>query len=317
MRVPAKALGVKAVLAGLATYLPGYDYARGTGGTDSARYCYSVWLRHLILANEAVGTGVPAVVAELGPGDSIGIGLAALLCGAEKYYALDVVPYTDLRSNLRIFDELVGLLERREPLPGDSEFPLLYPKLRSYEFPAQLLDVQHLRRALQPQRVAQIRSSLQHADATDSRIVYKAPWAEQSVIENDCVDMIYSQAVLEHVQELPVVYAAMSRWLKPDAVMSHQIDYQCHGKAKVWNGHWTYSDLVWKLIVGRRPYLLNRQPHSEHVALLRAAGFRIVTETRVHSESTLRSRDLASGFRGLSAQDLTTSGAFLVATLAG
>ena len=316
LRVPANALGAKAVLSGLATYMPGYDYMRRTGGTDSARYCYAVWLRHLILANESFGAGLPTVVAELGPGDSIGIGLAALLCGAEKYYALDVVPYSDLRSNLRIFDELVRLFEQREPVPGESEFPLLYPKLRSYEFPAHLLDEPHLREALRSQRVAEIRSSVERADAADSRILYKAPWAEQTVIENDCVDMIYSQAVLEHVQELRSVYEAMSRWLKRDGVMSHQIDYQCHGKANVWNGHWTYSDLLWKLIVGRRPYLLNREPHSEHVKLLREAGFRIVSETRVRSASTLRARDLAAGFRGLSEDDLTTSGAFLVATLA-
>ena len=36
LRVPANALGTKACLSGLATYIPGYDYMRRTGGTDSA-----------------------------------------------------------------------------------------------------------------------------------------------------------------------------------------------------------------------------------------------------------------------------------------
>ncbi len=92
-------LKAKALLSGLASWLPGYDVARTTGGTDSARYCYSVWLRHLVLAASSgrLQAGVPRIVAELGPGDSVGIGIAALLSGAERYYALDLLPYSDLR----------------------------------------------------------------------------------------------------------------------------------------------------------------------------------------------------------------------------
>jgi hypothetical protein len=51
------------------------------------------------------------------------------------------------------------------------------------------------------------------------------------------------------------------------------------------------------------------------VRLLCQAGFRIVDERRVAAASTLRTRDLAARFRGLCADDLTTCGAFLVATL--
>ncbi len=117
-------LRIKAILAGLATYVPGYDYLHATGGTDSARYCYSVWLRHLKLLHEAGALrGVPHTVAELGPGDSIGIGLAALLSGAERYYALDVVPYPDLKSNLAIFDELVRLFRERRADLGGTRVP--------------------------------------------------------------------------------------------------------------------------------------------------------------------------------------------------
>jgi hypothetical protein len=61
------------LLMGLATYLPGGPRlaVKSTGGTVSARYCYLVWLRHLVLAERSGLSTNPTVVAELGPGDSL------------------------------------------------------------------------------------------------------------------------------------------------------------------------------------------------------------------------------------------------------
>jgi len=309
-------LKAKALLSGLATWLPGYRFMRQTGGTDSARYCYSVWLRHLILLHEnhRMPARVPRIVAELGPGDSIGIGVAALLTGVEKYYAFDLVRYSDLSRAREMLDELVRLFTDREPVPGEQEFPSLNPKLESYSFPHQLLEEERMRAALSPRRVAAIRSAIEHAGDAPSMIRYEAPWNDPAIIPAGSVDLIYSQAVLEHVDDLEGVYAAMRRWLKPGGVMSHQIDFKCHRKADTWNGHWTYSDFAWKVVVGRRSYLLNRAPHSCHVALLQKSGFEIVSDRMIRSHSALRRPQLAARFRDLSEDDLTTSGAYIVAT---
>src|SRR4030042_6479377 len=125
----------KQIIRGVLTYVPELDkiLPNRTGGTNSARYCYSAWLRHLVLAQKASLWNWPKVVAELGPGDSLGIGLAALLSGAQKYYAFDVVEYADTAVNLDILDELIELFTNREPIPDQNEFPLLQPKLKSYE----------------------------------------------------------------------------------------------------------------------------------------------------------------------------------------
>lgn len=308
-------LKAKALLAGLATWIPGYDYVRTTGGTDSARYCYSVWLRHLMLvhASGCMPDRVPRVIAELGPGDSIGIGVAALLSGADKYYALDLVRYSDLARTRAIFDELVRLFRERQPVPGEDEFPALKPAPASYAFPHALLGEQALGRALAPERIAGIRAAIDHAADAPSMIVYQAPWNDPAVIRPSSVDLIFSQAALEHVDDLDGVYAAMRRWLAPSGLMSHQIDYRCHRKADTWNGHWTYSDLAWKVVVGRRSYLLNRAPHSRHLALLKENGFEIVGVEPIRSPSVLRRGQLAPKFRDLSEDDLTTSGAYIVA----
>ena len=42
-------------------------------------------------------------IAELGPGDSIGIGLAALLTGANIYYAFDIIQFASNQMNLKNF----------------------------------------------------------------------------------------------------------------------------------------------------------------------------------------------------------------------
>jgi hypothetical protein len=306
-------LKAKAIATGLLTFLPGLNYLRPTGGTGSARYCYSVWLRHLTLARGAgLLAGMPSVVAELGPGDSIGIGLAALLSGVEQYYALDLVRYTELKMNLEVFDALVALFHARTPIPAEAEFPGIFPKLHSYDFPSHLFAPNALDRALAPERVREIRSSIAAPAEPGSRIVYQAPWSDAAVIREHSVDYLYSQAVLEHVDDLAGVYPAMRRWLRPGGAMSHQIDFQSHGKADTWNGHWTYGDLTWKLVAGRRAYLLNRVPRSEHIRLLEESGFTLVQEIATRSPSALRRGALARRFRTLSEDDLTTSGTFVL-----
>jgi hypothetical protein len=252
----------------------------------------------------------PKCVAELGPGESLGVGLAALLTGCEQYFAFDVVQHSGAEKNERVFDELVVLLQNRTPIPGPDEFPEIKPYLERYDFPADILDEDRLARALAPARLARIRASLR-SQGKDSVIHYRVPWDGADVLEKESVDMIFSQAVLEHVDDLRGTYRAMYSWLKPMGYMSHQIDFKCHGTAREWNGHWRYPDWVWRLVRGRRAYLLNRQPHSAHLAMLQEEGFKVVCDRTVTKDSCYKASDLARRFRSLVAEDLVTSGAFI------
>ncbi len=304
---------IGALTRGLATFVPGmarlHRRVTRTGGTDSARYCYSVWLRHLVLSYQnGLCTRPPSRVAELGPGDSIGIGLAALLCGANYYYGLDALAFANLRRNTGVFDELIELFRSQAAIPGDDEFPGVRPKLRSYDFPGAML-------AFPDQRsIERIKHSIEDPFNPDSMIRYVAPWWSPQVIERGVVDMILSQAVLEHVDNLESAYAAMRMWLAPRGWLSHQIDFRSHGTATQWNGHWTYGDITWRLLRGRREYLINREPHSTHLRLLREAGFTIVCDETVSAAAAER-RTLAPRFASMSDADLTTSGAFIQAQL--
>jgi hypothetical protein len=300
---------------GIASFIPGFNqlYRRDTGGTCSARYCYSVWLRHLVLASESGLSSLPTVVAELGPGDSLGTGLAALLSGVERYYAFDVVKFAGNERNLSIFDELVQLFSSRAPIPDDAEFPLIRPRIRSYAFPQQILTNDRLGLALAPERVSRLRHAVMNTEDASSEVRYAAPWFDSSAIERNTIDMIFSQAVLEHVDELDGTYKAMREWLKATGIMTHTIDFKSHGLAPVWNGHWSYSDVIWKLLRGKRPYLINREPHSTHLRKLEAAGFRVRLDERYGSSGGIGRDLVAPRFEHLTDGDLATSESFIVA----
>lgn len=306
---------LKQLIFGIATFVPGVNQlrAKGTGGTDSARYCYSVWLRHLVMAKKKGFDTCPKIVAELGPGDSIGIGLAALISGCEKYFAFDVVEHANLERNLSIFNELVNLFKNKTPIPGNDEWPKVKPKLEDYGFPSDILDDDRLHDALEDSRIEKLRNSVRNVGMENSAIEYKVPWYEANVLESESVDMIYSQAVLEHVDDLRNTYNAMYSWLQPTGYISHTIDFKCHGTADEWNGHWVYSDFIWKLIRGKRPYLLNREPYSTHIKLINDAGFMLTSDIKTTSESNLTLKQLAAKFRTISQDDLVTSGVFIQA----
>lgn len=292
------------------------SYLKGTGGTSSARYCYSVWLRHLSVAFKNGLKFYPKSIAELGPGDSIGIGLAGLIGGAKQYYALDVVEHATNERNVKIFDELVALFKNREDIPDEKEFPSVYPRLESYQFLYDVFSQDILSYALNEYRIDNIRKDLLsiNNEDTNSSLRYICPWFNPEIIEGESADMIFSQAVLEHVDDLEHTYKTLYRWLKKGGIMSHQIDFKSHGMTDDWNGHWAYSDLLWRVIRGNRPYLLNREPLSTHIKYLETTGFRVSCVIPVMSTGGLNRNRLASRYKKLSNEDLTTSSAHIIST---
>lgn len=317
-------MNIKLLLKGIATYIPGLYrlgpsfVTQSTGGTISSRYCYSVWLRHLILAYKNGLPTQPETIAEIGPGDSLGIGLAALISGANKYYAFDIIKYANSKRNLEIFDELVELFENRQSIPDETEFSMVEPYLESYEFPSHVLTDELLKKLLKADRIKGIRNALLNLNDKEKEkngveIRYFAPWHNSNPIKEESVDMIYSQAALEHVDDISQAYKTLYRWLKPGGFISHLIDFRSHGTAKEWNGHWAYSDFAWKLIRGKMTYLLNRHPHSTHINLLQQSGFEVICDIKIKNTLGIKKKQLASKFKNIPDEDLVISTAFIQA----
>jgi hypothetical protein len=134
------------------------------------------------------------------------------------------------------------------------------------------------------------------------------------VIEPQSVDVILSHAVLQSVLDLDRTYAALGAWLKPGGFMSHQIDFTSFRTSREWNGHWSYSDPIWRLIVGKRPYLINREPHSTHVRLLGEHGFAVLCDLQHqrHEHGIARSQ-LSPRWAHIADDDFKCAGAFVQA----
>lgn len=278
------------LLRGIGRYVPNSIYWRVTplllenafGAVDRkpARHFVDIWERHY---GKAQGNGLspPTVVVEIGPGDAMGVGLCSILAGAKRCIGLDEIEHANDRRNAELFEDLVRELG---PLTHSSE----------------LVDATRL--AIHGQQ-----------NSLGIVVSYSAPMSSAAGIEDATVDFLISNAVMEHVENIYDTYQTCARILKPGGVMSHEIDFRCHGTANRWNGHWTYDRDVWQKIRGNRSYLLNRLPYSAQVKAIENLPFEILSAEVSRRDDGVRREELAREFAGLSDDDLSTSIALIQA----
>lgn len=307
----------RTVLKGALSFIPGALRVLprpGTGGSDSAAYCYGVWLKHLTLLVANGLDRLPLSIAELGPGDSIGTGLSAMLSGVDSYYALDVVPFSSVTRNLQIFDELVGYFRARAARP-EKGWPDFDDYLDGNLFPSHILTDEVLEQALAPDRIAAIREAIANPGAKRGGVSvdYRVPWSDPEVINRGGIDLIISHSVLEHVEALEKTYEALGLWLKSGGWMSHQIDFTAHGWSEKWNGYRADPEYLWRIARGRRPFLINRQPCSAHREMILSNGFEITCQLQEHRRDGIPRSRLSPRWRNLSDDDLLCSTLFVQA----
>ena len=130
------------------------------GDSDLPSYDYCVWLRYISEAHDQGLPCSPSTVCEIGPGATIGAGLAALVSGADRYIAVDGTWAWDTAKNVAAFDGLVELLRRREP------------RASSGEFPSRVLTDDRMAHALDRERLRRIRDSIARVNRDHSCIRY-------------------------------------------------------------------------------------------------------------------------------------------------
>jgi len=258
-------------------------------GTDSAEYCYRVWVRHLCSLSEHGFRVQGAHVGELGPGDSIATGLAALLSGGGRYTGLDAVTYATAIDLETMLDDIAEMIISRKPVPHISRFP------------DEAIDWEGLAANRDDLR-AGIRAGINNCQ----RLRYQTPWTSPNVVERGSLDLVLSESVLQCIDDLDATYQAMFYWLRPGGFASHGISVNAGPLSPHWNGHWAYSDREWRLVRGRRPFLLNRLPASAHIQCAESAGFQVLAVHRAYYPGGLATASLAPRFRALNQEDLRT-----------
>jgi SAM-dependent methyltransferase len=316
--MPTSAIAHRAtpLLKGLLTWIPGVQRAfydrTAAGGTHSPAYCYGVWLKHLALLTRHGMPELPQRVVELGPGGSLGAGLAALLCGAQRYTGVDVVRHASAATTAPVLRELIALLQRRAPRPARG-WPDFDDCLDARLFPGSVLTEARLDAALAPRRLAMLEDAVSRMDSPTPHPALRYVTGDRSVVPAGEADLVFSHVVLSLVDDLEGAYREFARWLKPGGWMSHQIDFTSFGVTPEWNGHLKFSDLEWRLVAGHRPFFASRERWSAHVKLMDACGFELVHAYHGHRSDGLRRSQLAARWRSISDEDLSTWGAFFIA----
>ena len=290
----------KPLVRGLSSHLPvsSWRNPHKTGITVDPLYIYAVFTRHFgEYCNVTGAAKPPAVLCEVGPGSSLGVGFLALLLGSERYMAFDNEAQSDHAENKRIMVELIHLLQADTPAPVRDFWSSMFPMPVNENIDRIICRLKNDVAA----RATRVSTALDRND--QDVITYTAPWKEADPGHDAQVDWLISHSVLEHVDDLAPLYARMARMVKRGGIMTHLVDFWSHGLSPVWNGHWAITERGWKMMAGRRRYLLNRVPWSVHAKLLAENNFELLGKNvERRSDGFVPSR-MAAGFQAMNDED--------------
>ena len=134
-------------------------------------------------------------------------------------------------------------------------------------------------------------------------------------LKDSSYDLIYSQAVLEHVRrhEFEETMKECYRLLSPNGVMSHVVDFKDHLGGGLNNMRFPSS--LWELdwFASESGFYTNRMRLSEMILLCEDIGFSVkVCNTKRWTSFPIKRTQLAREFYDLLDEDLLISGAHLV-----
>jgi hypothetical protein len=179
-----------------------------------------------------------------------------------------------------------------------------------------------LKRLAQKPRVRDVRelrelSSLDALLATVGAEVRTDGLAGLKALPSNSVDLVFSQAVLEHVPlaDFAATAVELHRIQKPNGVGSHRIDFKDHLQGSLNNLR--FSEAVWEkpCFARRSGFYTNRLRFSAMRDAFTRAGFSVTVPEQNRWETLPIARDkIAMPFRDLSDDDLRTSGAVFMMT---
>ena len=180
-------------------------------------------------------------IVELGPGDSMATAFFFLAYGAKRVVCFDRFKLLqNTAKNTLIAQQVLSILPEQQR--------------------------QHLQTILSFDDQKQVRWN-------PIRLQYLHNRNENITLENGSIDIIVSNAVLEHVQNLDVLFSHMYRILKPEGIMVHAADLKSHDLHHTTELDFlTVPDWLWWLMTFYRG-APNRKRWSHYKNLLDVHGF--------------------------------------------
>ena len=136
-------------------------------------------------------------------------------------------------------------------------------------------------------------------------------------VPSDSIDLIFSQAVLEHVPlaDFAATAGELHRIQKPNGVGSHRVDFKDHLQGSLNNLRFSESTWEKPWFAQRSGFYTNRLRFSAMRDAFTRAGFSVTVpeQNRWDALSIMRGK-MATPFRDLSDDDLRTSGAVFLVT---
>jgi SAM-dependent methyltransferase len=137
-------------------------------------------------------------------------------------------------------------------------------------------------------------------------------------LESNSLDLIYSQAVLEHIRhdEFKEMMVQCHRLLKNDGIMSHVVDYKDHLGGGLNNLR--FSSSLWEKnwFAFNSGFYTNRLRMSEMILICESIGLKVlVHDVKYWNSLPIQYNNLAKEFRSFSENELLISEAHLIMLL--
>jgi len=268
---------LKAVGKGLITFVPGATNfidkrkKKSRHSSSNAEFAYSLWLSALVFLYENNIKANLSKIGEIGNGGSLGLAFCAILTGSQRYYDLEFYDNINISEQLLLLDEIAQLFQNKTPI---RKFDSINIKIKNYNFPADIV----LSEREQLLIIEQLKTEIKSGFVNSKLISIIDNWESAPSL---ALDFVFSRAVMEHVKNPSEIYASIKKHLKEGSYMFHDIELHSHGISKQIDGHLQIKPFWWRIIIGKRPFLMNRWSFSEHLNEIKKQGFLPVITDRV------------------------------------
>ena len=215
---------------------------------------------------------------ELGPGDTLFSALIARALGSNKTFLVDVGDYAN--HNMDLYKRMYEFLLKQ-----------------GYSFKIDMTNLENMLDSCQAVYLTSGLTSLRK-------------------IPDNSIDMIFSQAVLEHIKNRDFLSTLeeLHRILSLEGSCSHEIDLKDHLGGSLNNLR--FSNLIWESdFFARSGFYTNRIMFEEMLRLFRKAGFQVqVSDKKSWTYLPVARNKLHSKFRKLPEQNLRIAGFTVILT---